>query len=66
MKNKLKPLELHEIADTHHCQSQTYGFVAEIVSFIALGLCGGAIYHKLLADHYANRSIESVDANSKN
>lgn len=61
MKNKL-----FEIADTHHCQSQTYAFVAEIVSFIALGLCGGAIYHKLLADHYANRLIESVDTNSKN
>lgn len=61
MKNKL-----YEIADTHCCQSRTYGFVAEIVSFIALGLCSGAIYHKLLADHYANRSIESVDANSKN
>ena len=66
MKNRLKPLELHEIADTHRCQSQTYGFVAEIVSFIALGLCGGAIYHKLLADHYTDKWLKSVGAKSKN
>lgn len=66
MKNELTPLELREIADTHHCQSQTYGFVAEIVLCITLGLFGGTAYHKLLARHYTNKWLKSVNAKSKN
>lgn len=66
MKNKPTPLELREIADTYHCQSETYTFVAEIVSCIALGLCGGAAYHKLLANYYTNKWLESVGGKPKN
>lgn len=66
MKNEPTSLELREAADTHYCQSETYGFVAEIVLCIALGLCGGATYHKLLADHYTHKWLKSVGAKSKN
>lgn len=66
MKNELTPLELREVADTRHCQWETYSFVAEIVLCIALGLCGGAAYHKLLADYYTDKWLKSVGAKSKN
>lgn len=66
MKNELTPLELREAADTHHYWLETYGVVVEIVSCIALGLCGDAAYHKLLADHYTYKWLKSVGAKSKN
>lgn len=66
MKNEPTPLELREAADTHYYQSETYGFVAEIVLCIALGLYSGATCHKLLAGHYTHKWLKSVGSKSKN
>jgi hypothetical protein len=66
MKNDLTPLELREIADEHYDHFQAYYRITEIILCIGFGLCGGATFHKLLADHYTNKWLKSVGAKSKN